>query len=276
MWCVHPSFAQSKVMPVLGSQIRVVLHLANPASCLNVRGTANSSYTLKNVFLHECRASLSPNYKQSLMNAVNSEEGFKINMIDFDVIAHQITNTTQQNLVVRNEHRNSKTLVLYNDLVGRFDSDGEPCHQTLYTDLARRTTQLRVECGSLSFLGTNGSKSVVEHFVHLERANGSLNNMEQSGLYNYRLYSGNVATTEMKAGFSVSPLMVSLEKIQQPDTDTSIVNNGLSAVDLQASRELEITIQTGTAMNASNERLFSGLIYEKAVVFANGMVMIEH
>lgn len=286
LWCIHPSFMMSRVFPVLGSQIRMVFHLASPDKCLNVKNANNSTYTLNNVSLMDCRTILSPQYKTALMNQVNSPEGFKIHMIDFDIIAHQVISASKQNLVVRNEHRNAQTLILYNDRVSRpAGSNAHAVHQTLFSNLGTRTKILRVDCGSINFTGVNGSTSLAEHFVHLERANGSLSNISQSGLYNYRLYKGNV--TDMTAAehggtganrFAVSPLMVSLEKLQAPDTDNSIVNNGLSAVDLQASREIEVSLEanTGDDLNPSTERLYSGLVYEKAVVLANGTILVEH
>lgn len=286
LWCIHPSFMMSRVFPVLGSQVRIVLHLAPAEKCLNVKFDANSTYTLNNVSLMDCRTILSPQYKSALMNQVNSPEGFKIHMIDFDIIAHQVVSASKQNLVVRNEHRNAQTLILYNDRVSRpAGSNAHATHQTLHTNIATRTKVLRVDCGSINFTGVNGSTSLAEHFAHLERANGTLSNIDQAGLYNFRLYSGNVGdmTASEHGGtdenrFAVSPLMVSLEKIQARDTDASIVNNGLSAVDLQASREIEVSVEAnaGDDLNASTERLYSGLVYEKVIALSNGMISVEH
>lgn len=286
LWVIHPSFMMSKIFPVLGSQLRIVFHLEDPNKCMNVKHTDSSTYTLNKVSLMDCRTILSPQYKSALMNQVNSEEGFKINMIDFDIISHQVQGGDKQNLIVRNEHRNAQSVYLYTDRVGRpAGSNEHAVHQTLQTNLATRTKRLRVDCGSLNFTGVNGSRDLAEHFAHLERANGSLANFEQAGLYNFRLYSGNVTnmTASQHGGtgsnrFAVSPLAVSLEKIQSPDTDVSIVNNGLSAVDLGSSREIEITLEanSGDDLNPSQERLYSGLIYEKEVIFGGGSISVSH
>ena len=288
LWIVHPAFAMSKVFPVLGSQVRMVLHLADADRCLNVKGNANASYTINNCHLQECRVQLSPSYKQALMEQVNSQEGFAIHMIDFDTIAHQVANATSQQLVVRNEHRNAKTLVLFTDPINRPAVDGSANHITIHSPLATQTTLLRVDCGSINLTGVNGSTSLAQHFAHLERANGSFANLDQSGLYDYRLYYGaatngsrpmETSGTGFNERWAASPLMVSLEKIQVSDFDPAISNNGLSAFDVNASRELEVRIDTANAMSNSGDggsRLLSALVYEKVVRLANGVLSTEH
>jgi hypothetical protein len=285
LWIVHPAFAMSKVFPVLGSQIRMVLHLADADRCLNVRIDGDSTYTLNNVHLQECRVQLSPSYKQALMEQVNSEEGFALHMVDFDTIAHTVAAASSQNLVVRNEHRNAKTLVCYLDPVGRVEADADATHIAFNSPLATFTSKFVVNCGSLTLTGVNGSNSLAEHFAHLERANGSFANLSQSGLYDYRLYYGAATngTRAMKnagagvlARWAASPLMCSLEKIQASDFDPSISNNGLSAFDVNASRELEVRIDTTAQMNPANERLYTALVFEKKVRLSNGVISVEH
>jgi hypothetical protein len=283
LWVAHPAFQMSKVFPVLGSQIRIVFHLEDAAKCLNVRVADGNTYTLNNVHLQECRVQLSPSYKQALMEQVNSAEGFKIQMIDFDIIAHTASASTSQNLVVRNEHRNAKTLVAFLDqVVGNGNRAGianaNATHIQYLCPLGNRTSLWRVDCGSINFTGVQGSISVSQHFAHLERANGSFASLEQSGLYDYDLYAGSAGngTRSMPAGWNCSPLMVSLEKMQSSDFDPSIGNNGLSAFDVNASRELEVRIDTTAALVPAEERLLTGLVYEKTVRLANGTISTEH
>lgn len=298
LWAIHVGFAAQKMIPVLGSNMRLVLHLNNPAKVLNTRNSINSSYKLENVYLIEDRLMLTPNYKEALMNRVKSQEGYRIHYVDFEVQAQNINDADTQSLVVRNEHSNALTLILFNeyDALYRADvsSNGtdtriQPSYPSFDVDIAKRTENLRVECGTLSFTGLNGSSSLVEHFVHLERANGSLGMPNSTGCYNWDLYAGGADSLgylpdrwnkadNLNPVVNFSPIMVSLEKTLTADSDANIVNRGLSGLDPGSSRDIEVYLKYNTdeKLNKIRERLFSVLVYEKTLVMANGTLQVQH
>lgn len=301
LWALHNGFAQAKVCPVLGSNMRIVLHLNPPYKVLNTRSGLGSSYKCDNVYLLEDRLILTPDYKSSLMSSIRSEEGFKINFVDYDINAHNITGSTTENLVVRNDHSNALSLILFNSYLPAWRADvsggnvseadvdftNQASYPNMDIDLAVRTQNLKVECGSLRFTGLRGSESVAEHFSHLERANGSLAKASETGCFSYYNYASTVSasgklpnrrTGHLNTVVNFSPLVVSLEKTILADNDSSIVNRGLNSTDPMASRDIEVSLQLASGLNLNNqrERLFSTIVYEKALVMRNGQITIEH
>lgn len=294
LWALHAGFSTSKMLPVLGSGLNLVLHLNESAKVLHTRTNASASYKLENVYLMEDRLTLTPNYKQALMDRVRSNEGFKIHYIDYEVVSQNINDSDTQSLVVRNEHSNALTLILFNEYDNNFRADMsgnvfeavQPSYPNFDVDIAKRTENLRVECGTLAFTGLNGSSSIVEHFVHLERANGSLGLPNNTGVYNWDLFAGDTAgplpikldKTLSNRFVNFSPIMVSLEKTLTADSDTSIVNRGLSGLDAGSSRDIEVYLKyaNNQKLEKTKERLFSVLVYEKTLVMANGTVQVLH
>lgn len=302
LWALHVGFSQTKIFPVLGSNLRMVLHLARPEQALSKRNALTDSYTLNNVYLMEDRLLLTPDYKKALMAQVKSAEGFKIYYTDFDITPQNITGAQNQTLVVRNEHSNALTLILFNQYLDAFRADvasganaGDPdvisntkiCYPTLDTDLARRVSNLKVECGNLRFTGLNGSASDVEHFAHLERANGTLAKPHSVGCFTYDLYNTDITQklvandiqrakdiANLNRSQNTAPLIVSLEKTMTSDIDVAIVNKGLSATDPNASRDIEVYMQfdANKELNQTRERLWSCLVYEKALVMRQGVI----
>lgn len=299
LWAIHVGFSAQKMVPVLGSNMRLVLHLNNPAKVLNTRNSINTSYKIENVYLMEDRLMLTPNYKEALMNRVKSQEGYRIHYVDYEVTAQNINDADTQSLVVRNEHSNALTLILFNEYDALYRADVsqnlsttrvQPSYPSFDVDIAKRTENLRVECGTLSFTGLNGSSSLVEHFVHLERANGSLGQPNSTGCYDWDLYAGDAAgslgplpdrwnkTNNLNPVVNFSPLMISLEKTLTADSDSNIVNRGLSGLDPGSSRDIEVYLKYNTdqKLNKTRERLFSVLVYEKTLVMANGTLQVQH
>jgi len=300
LWALHLGFAQAKVCPVLGANMRIVFHLNAPYKVLNTRTSAASSYVLNNVYLLEDRLLLTPDYKSSLLSAIRSQEGFKINFVDYDITPHNITGAGTENLVVRNDHSNTLSLVLFNSYLPNWRADisggditgtagsfaVQACYPNFDVDLAVRVQNLKVECGNLRFTGLRGSESVTEHFSHLERANGSLAKASNTGCFEWYNYASNVAgklplrhgADHLNTVVNFSPLVVSLEKTILADTDSSIVNRGLNSTDPMASRDIEVSLHfvAGGQLNNQRERLFSALVYEKSLVMRNGQITIEH
>ena len=272
LWCIHPAFAMNKILPVMGSQLRLVLHLAQPADCLNVRSEATSTYRLDEVMLRQCMVLLQPSYKEALLNQMRSVEGFTLRYTDFEIQHQNVNASTSQALTIRNEHQNAQTLLAWNSYINR-GANETATHHVIRSDLGNRATVWRVDSGSVQFTGVHGSRSTAEHFVHLERANGSLADFSSSGLYDFNMFFGQVADM---AGWACAPLFCSLEKTQASDFDTSIINNGLSGTDISASREITVQINTPNPMVPADERLYTAIVYEKALIFANGRVAVEH
>lgn len=298
LWSLHCGFSQTKVFPVLGSNVRLVLHLSPAVKALNARSTLTDSYQLSNVYLLEDRLILSPDYKSALMAQVKSEEGFKIHYIDYDITPHNIVNANTQNLVVVNKHSNALTLMLLNDYLPNERADVHTdntvnkgnANPNMFVDIARRVSNATVECGSLRFTGLRGSESIVEHFMHLERANGTLGKPNNVGSYNFVMYhSGAIkdpasATKTLKNSapvISFAPLIFSLEKTMSSDVDMNIVNKGLSATDPMSSRDIDVVLTTNASaldnrpLDSTKERLFSVLVYEKALCMKQGMILVE-
>lgn len=273
LWAIHPAFAMSRVMPILGSQLRIVLHLSEPQKVLDRVKDATTYYTIDDVALKESRVLLSPEYKQALMRQVNSAEGFKIRCIDFQVLSHNVSNTSTQNLVVRNDFRNAKSLWVYNQFITRADTGGNATHHAWKSNLGHRTTELKATCGSVNLLGNTGSTSTAEHFVNLEKVCGTFANLNSSGAYNYHLYTDN--NDDVSGNFSVSPLAISLEKLQLSDLDVSVMNNGLSGTDDNYAREIYVDLTTSGNMDNSAERLYTAMVFEKTINFSSGMVSVE-
>jgi hypothetical protein len=66
-----------------------------------------------------------------------------------------------------------------------------------------------------------------------------------------------------------APLAVSLEKYSLMDTNTTVINGGHSSTGVMTSRDIEVRLDNMTEAWDADWQLFSCLLHQKSLVFAN-------
>lgn len=267
-------------LPVLGSQLRMILHLNDPKRCMSYGTDTGSHYQLTQCRLFVQEVILSADYKASLMEQVSSPEGLSIHYWDVDVIAMSpVATATSHQFIVRNDHSNAKSLYF-------FDVDGAAAIPTPATDVPRAypsmrsrlgtiATTVRVESGNRLFTGINGSVGTMAHYNHLLRTAGHLADISADcgclSNHYFRVGTGDIAANASRV---FAPLGFNLEKATLKDTDSTIINAGLSATDPFVSRDIDVRIETGAVAWDANWRLYAVLLHSKTLVFSNKTISV--
>ncbi len=287
LWCLHPALLAPH-LPVVGEQIRIVLTLAQPAACLATRTADASTYQLDNVELHVEHIQYEREYKQSLMSQMSGSEGFTIPMIDFD-IQRQSFSSNDIAFTQRNQRSNCLSLVIFNAKTdaGRRDkfnygTGANPAKKThsdptLHCDVGLLTTNLKVFSGDRHFTPLNGVESNAELLSNLERVAGGFGK-EDNGTISWDEYTHE--TSQAAANYVPhAPIMISLERTQMDDTDYQVMNRGLSAYDPLVDADIQVQLKTASTdhrkLDTSRDELYSCLVYEKTLVFADGAISVD-
>lgn len=288
LWTLHPALL-SEHLPVVGEQIRIVLTLAQPAACLSTRTQEGSTYKLNNVELHVEHIQYEREYKQSLMAQMSGSEGFTVPMIDFDIQRQPFTGSDIA-FTQRNQRSNCLTLMIFNaktnagrrdkfkygDGIGNtFKIRSDP---TLHCDVGLLATNVKVFSGDRHFTPLNGVESNAELLSNLERCAGGFGK-EDNGTIGYDEYTHE--TTNAVDDFCThAPIMISLERTQMDDTDYQVMNRGLSAYDPLVDADIQVQLKTDGSdaerrLDTSRDELYSCLVYEKTLVFADGAISVD-
>lgn len=265
LWCIHPAFMNMQNVPVLGENLTVRLTLAQN-SALSSRSGATSTYRLDNCELHVEQILYEPDYKQALMGQIAGSEGFKMQMIDYDIMQHQNTGSVDLAFTQRNQRNNALSMYIWNAGIAREASDLSYSDPNLTIDIGTKVENLKVYSGNRSFLPVNGISEPVELLGHLEKCSGGYAH-EDTGIITWDEYTG-------VGGRPYAPIAVSLERTDIADTDTSVSNRGLSAMDYASSAEIQVQCKLSGALGAGEE-LYSALVYEKALVMRDGEISIQ-
>lgn len=288
LWCLHPALL-AEHLPVVGEQIRIVLTLAQPAACLSTRTNETSTYKLDDVELHVEHIQYEREYKQSLMSQMSGPEGFTVPMIDFDIQRQSLSSASALNFTQRNQRSNCLTLMIFNaktnagrrdkfdygtGAVDTFEIRSDP---TLHCDVGQLATNVHVFSGDRHFTPLNGVESQAELLSNLERVAGGFGK-EDNGTIGYDEYTHQ--TTKAAAKFCPhAPIMISLERTQMDDTDYQVMNRGLSAYDPLVDADIQVQLQLSApanrALDNSRDEIYSCLVYEKTLVFADGAISVD-
>lgn len=267
MWCLHPAL-QTGNLPCLGESITIRLTLC-PNASLATRGGATSTYRLDKCELHVEKLLYEPDYKQALMAQVASSEGFVIPMVDFDINQQQNNASVDVAFTQRNQRANALSLYIWN---AKKDSqrvaNGTKFDPNLNIDIGSKVNNLRIFSGDRTFTCVNGISHPVELLGALERCAGGYGK-ENSGVITWEEYTG-----DNGAYPTYSPIAVSLERTDIEDTESNVVNRGLSAFDFGVDGDVQVQLKLSSALDGAEE-LYSALVYEKALVMRDGAISVE-
>lgn len=267
-------------LPVLGSQLRMILHLNPPRRCLSVATAATGTYAITQARLFVQEVVLSADYKAALMEKVSSAEGLSVHYFDVDTVQlAPVAGASSHQFIVRNDHSNAKSLYFFDVNTA---ATAAPCvaganepirFPSMRTHLGRTVDVARIESGNRLFTGVNGSVGTNSHYNHLLRCAGKLADITSTGSLStsyYRAGAGNDAAQQTTV---FAPLGFNLEKATILDTQSSIINAGLSANDPMVSRDIDCRLDMNVAWN-SDWKLFSFLLHSKTLVFSNKSVSV--
>jgi hypothetical protein len=268
---IHPFFGadSAKMYPVLGSRIRFVLRLDDDDNVLSIRN-GSASYKLDNVELCVQKVVLEPEYKQELMTAIRSNNGWHMDYIDCQEVKVAPKQSSKELHSVENQYSNLLTIGVLrkpaNLNVGALTDKNR--YQAFRCPLANQVDKLMITSGGRSF--TNGSKGATraDLYALFEKASSNLCNIAgTSGFLDFKgFYNGT---------YGFSPLLVSTEKYNMSDLDVSIVNRGLSALDQGVTSKIDIEIDMSSNLGATDQ-LFVLMFHQKRVHWdANGLRVIR-
>jgi hypothetical protein len=265
-------------LPVLGSQLRMILHLNAPKRVLSIASAADSTYAITQARLYVQEVVLSADYKAALMEKVSSAEGLSIHYYDVDVTQMApVANASSHQFIVRNDHSNAKSLYMFDvdTAAGPFIGTASTFIQypSMRSRLGVVTDIARIESGNRLFTGVNGSVGTNAHYNHLLRCAGKLADISSMGSIGTSYYRVGAGTAAAQEATVFSPLGFNLEKATLRDTDSTIINAGLSANDPMVSRDIDVRLDMSVAWNA-NWKLFAFLLHSKTLVFSNKSVSV--
>lgn len=269
---VHLAFGSMNAhLPMLGSQLRLILHLNSPDRCIDT-GAVGSSYQLTQAKLFVQEVVLSADYKSSLMSQISSPTGLSINYFDYDIIGlSPVATATSHNFIVRNDKASAKSLYLFD--VDKDDALAANKHRypSMRSRVGLQTGKFFVESGQMLYTGVNGSNGPMSHYTHLLKCAGHLADITPMGCFgwnNYFKVSGSAPAADNEQ-IVFAPLAVSLEKYSIKDTDTAVLNSGHSSTDVFTSRDINIRLDNMSAGWDATHQLFACLLHQKTMVFAN-------
>lgn len=258
---LHPFFGSvsSKLYPILGSRIRLVFRLNEVNDVLSIKAGANDSYIVKDVELCVQKVVLEPEYKQEIMATIRSGAGYKCDFIDIQEVKVAPKQASAEIHSVENQFSNLLTIGVVRkppvlNVSALTDKNTYPAFRA---PLAGDVDKLMVTSGSRSF--TNGSKGAKQSDLYalFEKASSSLCNI--AGTTGFLDYRGFYDKT-----YGFSPLLVSTEKYNMGDLDTTIVNRGLSALDIGVTSKIDIEMTMNANLGA-NDELYFLLFHQKRI-----------
>lgn len=266
---LHPFFATHKPYPILGSRMRLVLYLNTADQVLSIR-PGSESYKVDEVRLLTEDITYTPEYSAYIKSQIASGAGYVCNYADFYEQEISKVGGSKELFTIRNQFSNALTLYVYEKptLAVLDASANNNTYPNWRLPLATKVNRLDVRSGNRNFTyGSEGSTSVQDHYILLEKATSNFANITGEGLVTFAAY------TQATHGFA--PLVVSLERFTMNDSDYSIINRGLSANDAGANIDIQVEMDLASALPGSSQ-LFAVLVHEKRVMWnASGIQTIE-
>jgi hypothetical protein len=255
-------------LPMLGSQCRIIFHLNTPDRCIDT-GAVGSTYQLTQARVYIQEVVLSADYKSSLMEQIASPTGLTINFFDYDIYQlSPVAGSTSHNFIVRNDHQSAKSLYIWD--VNRDDALAGNKHRypSMRSRIGLTTGKFFVQSGQMLYTGVNGSTSPMSHFNHLLKCAGHLADITPMGAFGFNNYF-KISSDADQLDRVFAPLAVSLEKYSLMDTTNTIINSGHSSTGIMTSRDIEVRLDNMTEAWDADWQLFSCLLHQKSLVFAN-------
>ena len=265
---IHPFFTTTanQVYPVLGSRMRLVIYLNPAIKVLSRRQADTDTYNLSDVHLQLEKVVLTSQFKNEIQNMISRGPGLKIPYIDYKVTQFQAPNANNNSYQLENHYNNALSLMLLEVTAQPAHSANAVRNNNWITPLGHRfgtNGKLNVRCGQRSFTyGTKGAEGIIDLYSMLEKFSQCFSNISGQGFIKF---DGDVLPV-YNSVTGLSPVVVSLERFNMIDSDNSVINRGLSALDEGSVSQIQIEMET--PVNIPNgSKILGVLVHEKYVIW---------
>lgn len=277
-------FARCKyLIPAINNRIRIVVQLAKNASDLVSFSTDNSAatFTLSNVSLQIDQVIVRNDYRQRVVEAMQSDIGFFIPYMSMQTNALALTVATEQNLQLPFNLTNALSLLMLVDDTGA-KADNTGGDATAYDGkwVARREsygcptfTGLRVQTQSRLYTPPDDILSFAQLYKSTEQTQTTLMDLSSPGIITYAQLTGThtPAATLSEAGYPFCLMGINLEK--SVSSDDSVLNDGISSVN--GNNIFYLRLRTSGNIVAANGVLRTAITHRRALSYARSGVTVD-
>lgn len=259
----------------MGNKLRVRLTLAPDNDVLSKKGNADNIYRLDEVIIDGDTVVLKNDYRNEIIDAMKSENGFMISYVDYSTHKHSAVASTNQ--YIRQNWNLSNALSLHvlhsPDVAKNAVAVGTNTRLWCQSFPLNNFKNLKVKSGSVYYTPVNGISNYQELFKSSEKTMGSLNNLEGVGVINFKTFVSdgyNVVAEPDSVGAQYGHTLLScnLEKVLQADTDDSILNSGISSQSNGSSHIFDIDLETTGPLLATST-FYLNIVHRKTLKFSN-------
>ena len=284
-------------LPILGNRLRFRMVLPNnvvdmltSVSADNTGAITGASYTLNNISITYDMLVIQPAYRSAVIEAMKSEQGFRIPFTSYQTGQLGCAAATSQYLKISHDLSNAMSLfLLHNPLrptlavpvpitggtwaAGRYALNRESFPLNSFTSL-------RVMSGSLLFTPNEDIQGAVELYVSTQKCVASLSDLSGAGWVSSDIlkasgdlpvYGTGVPSTR-PPDYGITLMGVNLEKTVE--TDEAVNNNGLTSRSGGATSDFDIVLTTGNALRTDSNILYN-IVHKRNVVFQGGNVNVQ-
>ena len=258
----HPFFAQQQAHPIIGSRLRMVFHLASPASFLEAGFDIDDRAIVNDVALITTRIVLTPSKKAELMASIQSGDGVVLTYPDFQESKANPSRGGTESHTIKNDFNNAISLYAYT----LYQPTDDLTYPQTNIGLAKKCSRLDAKCGSRGFTyGSEGSKSLLQHYALYENCSDAYSNISGQGTVTWEAYNG-VLMDASSNTVAFSPLCISLERYSLPDSQITVLDSGISSQDEGCTSDIHVLMSMNTHI-AEEEDLYLTLVYQRMLVW---------
>jgi hypothetical protein len=281
---LHPFFNMSSFLPIFGNTLRVKLLTNTVNDAISLRKNAADTFTLDEVEISGDIVVVKSDYAKQIMSEM-ANGVIRLSYLSFECGRMNVANATINNLkylfnlsnllsifLLRNENTKKQTVELNKHKLVNHSFD-----------TVRDIANLKVKTGSLYLTEPSGIDSDTKFYIELQKCLGDVgvDAISGKGVIDYGSWAVNdYVLADLTANphvdrdkYPSSLIGINCEKLVQDDNE-GVVNSGLSSVSANATNEIQFTVETGSALAATDE-YYINLCHRRALVFENGAYTVE-
>lgn len=279
-------FARCKyLIPAINNRIRIVVQLAKNAIDLIAFSTDASAaaFTVSNVSLQVDQVIVRNDYRQKVVEAMQSESGFFIPYLSYQTNALALQVATEQNLQLPFNLTNAMSLLMLVDDTGEkalasagATADGKWV-ATKEVFGCPAFTGLRVMTQSRLYTPPDDILSFAQLYKSTEQTQNTLMDLSAPGIVTYTSLTGTFASNDLAATLSEAKypmclMGINLEK--SVSNDDSVLNDGISSVN--GNNIFYIRLRTGaTNTVAASGVLRTCLVHRRALSYSRSGCTVD-
>jgi hypothetical protein len=259
-------------LPLVGNRLRIVIVLAPNVDVLSMCNADTDTYTLNNVSLQMDTIIVQQAYRDRIIEAMKSDEGFRIPYNSYRSNQLSCTASTRQDLVLNHNLSNALSLHMLRDATASKVMTATKWNLGRQSYHLNTFAGLNVRCGSRWFTPPDDIKTFAELYRMAELTLNNFLNLNSSGFVDSKLLTAAYIQAAVidNGSYGICPLSVNLETAVENDDAT--LNNGINSQD--GMNEFNITLKTSAAL-AATDKLLCNIVHRRCLTFARSGIAVE-